>query len=110
VSPPPLQRIETCIVLSEIDVLEHMSLAEGTEYNEKLMRISRGTELPDKSVPVEWITQEVWDSMRAHDFEMANDVLEATSVFMRAQTDATRLKPLDLRSYLEYRQKDVGMA
>lgn len=95
--------------LNESDLLEHMSLAAGAEYNERLMRISRGA-LPDNSIPAESITYELWESMRAHDFDMANDILEPVFVFMRAQTDSTRLKPLDLRAYLEYRERDVGKA
>ncbi|KAI7774774.1 aristolochene synthase [Diaporthe eres] len=88
---------------------EHMSLAAGAEYNERLMRISRGA-LPDNSIPAESITYELWESMRAHDLDMANDILEPVFVFMRAQTDSTRLKPLDMRAYLEYRERDVGKA
>jgi len=48
--------------------------------------------------------------MRAHDLEMANDVLEPVFVFMSAQTDPKRLKKMDMYEYLEYREKDVGKA
>jgi aristolochene synthase len=85
-----------------------MSLAEGEAYNNKLMPIARGDVLPDRLVPVEYIMYDLWESMRAHDREMADEVLEPVFVFMRAQTDSTRLKDMDLKEYFEYRERDVG--
>lgn len=87
-----------------------MSLEEGSAYNEKLIPISRGDVLPDRSVPVEYITYDLWESMRAHDRSMANEILEPVFVFMRAQTDRTRTRLMGLGSYLEYRERDVGKA
>jgi aristolochene synthase len=74
------------------------------------MPFSRGDVLPDRSVPVEWITYDLWESMRKHDLEMANDILEPVFVFMRAQTDRTRMRRMGLGEYFEYREKDVGKA
>lgn len=48
--------------------------------------------------------------MRAHDLELANEVLEPTFVFMRSQTDKARLTISELGEYLRYREKDVGKA
>lgn len=90
------------------DVLEDLSLSDGAAYNERLMPISRGDTLPDRSIPVEYITYDLWESMRAHDLKMANDILEPVFTFMRAQTDPVRLKTMGLREYLEYRERDVG--
>lgn len=87
-----------------------MSLEQGSAYNEKLIPISRGDVLPDRSVPVEYITYDLWESMRGHDRSMANEILEPVFVFMRAQTDRTRIRPMGLGSYLEYRERDVGKA
>lgn len=53
---------------------------------------------------------DLWESMRAHDRELANEVLEPTFLFMRAQTDKIRLEISELGEYLEYREKDVGKA
>ncbi|KAL8648737.1 MAG: hypothetical protein Q9226_005875 [Calogaya cf. arnoldii] len=53
---------------------------------------------------------DLWESMRAHNRELANAVLEPTFLFMHAQTDKTRLKAMRLGEYLEYREKDVGKA
>lgn len=92
------------------DVLEHMSFEEGSAYNEKLIPISRGDVLPDRSVPVEYIIYDLWESMRRHDKEMADEILEPVFMFMRAQTDKTRLEHMGLGKYFEYREKDVGKA
>lgn len=87
-----------------------MSLEEGSAYNEKLIPISRGDVLPDRSVPVEYITYDLWESMRAHDREMADEIMEPVFVFMRAQTDKARMKRMSLGEYFVYRERDVGKA
>ena len=113
------------------DLLEDISFAEGEAYNEKLILISRGHALPDRkrlkpwdskwpllvklrfltgSVAAEYIIYDLWESMRAHDKELVDEVLEPTFTFMRAQTDRVRLEITELGRYLEYREKDVGKA
>lgn len=92
------------------DMLEHMSLEEGEAYNLRLMDLARGHVSPDRTIPAEYIFYDLWQSMRAHDLKMANDVLEPVFVFMRAQTDSARLRPMDLKDYLRYRERDVGKA
>lgn len=92
------------------DLLEHMSFEAGKEYNEKLMPIARGDVLPDRSVPVEYITYDLWESMRAFDRKLADEILEPVFTFMRAQTDPTRKREFGLGSYLQYREADVGKA
>lgn len=94
----------------DTDVLDLLSFDEGSAYNEKLIPISRGDVLPDRSVPVEYIIYDLWESMRVHDKPMADAILEPVFVFMRAQTDKTRIKPMGLGEYFEYREKDVGKA
>ncbi|RYP61517.1 hypothetical protein DL770_009771 [Monosporascus sp. CRB-9-2] len=91
-------------------VLEYMSLSEGSKYNEKLIKIAQADILPDRSVPVEYIMYDLWESMRSHDRELANCVLEPMFTFMRAQTDKARLEPMNLEEYFQYREKDVGKA
>lgn len=87
-----------------------MSLEDGKAYNDKLMPIARGDALPDQEAPVELIMYDLWESMRAHDREMADDILEPVFTFMRAQTDESRLKKMGLGEYLQYREADVGKA
>lgn len=92
------------------DLLEDMSFESGKAYNEKLMPISRGDLLPDRTVPVECITYDLWESMRAHDRKLADEILEPVFTFMRAQTDSQRKEAMELGQYLEYRERDVGKA
>ena len=87
-----------------------MSFDDGREYNAKLMPIARGDVLPDRSVPVEWITYDLWESMRALDRKLADEILEPVFTFMRAQTDPRRKDGMGLGEYLEYRERDVGKA
>ncbi|KAK3177971.1 hypothetical protein OEA41_000103 [Lepraria neglecta] len=102
-------RLLTILFLID-DVLDHLSFEDGSIYNNKLMPIMRGDTMPDRSVPVEWMMFDLWESMRAHDKVMANEVLEPVFVFMRAQTDRTRAESMSLGTYFEYREKDVGKA
>lgn len=96
--------------LISLDVLDHLSFDDGEAYNQKLMPIMRGDVLPDRSIPVQAMMYDLWENMRAHDKSMANEVLEPTFVFMRAQTDRTRAAHMSLGQYFEYREKDVGKA
>ncbi|RYP46148.1 hypothetical protein DL768_007623 [Monosporascus sp. mg162] len=100
-------RLLTLLFLVD-DILEDMSLEDGRAYNEKLMAMSRGDVTPDRNIPVEYIMWDLWESMRAYDRESADEILEPTFEFMRAQTDPTRLKRMELKEYLEYRMVDVG--
>ncbi|KAK3321250.1 Aristolochene synthase in complex with 12,13 Difluorofarnesyl diphosphate [Cercophora scortea] len=102
-------RLLTLLFLID-DLLEHMSLAEGSAYNQRLIALSRGDVLPDRRIPVEWITWELWEAMRAYDCPRATEIMEPVFVFMRAQTDPKRLEKMDIGGYLEYREKDVGKA
>ena len=92
------------------DVLEDMSFSDGSAYNERLVPISRGHVLPDRSIPSESILYDLWESMRAHDKALADEILEPTFSFMRAQTDRSRLSIGALGEYLTYRERDVGKA
>ncbi|KAL2833629.1 Aristolochene synthase [Aspergillus pseudoustus] len=102
-------RLLTLLFLID-DLLENMSFEEGSEYNERLIPIMRGDVEANRDVPVEYITWDLWESMRAHDRDLADDIVEPVTLFMRAQTDRARAKPLGLGDYFEYRERDVGKA
>ncbi|KAH7322523.1 Aristolochene synthase from penicillium Roqueforti [Stachybotrys elegans] len=102
-------RLLTVLFLID-DVLEHMSFADGEALNNRLIDLSRGDCLPDRSIPAEYIIYDLWESMRAFDKELADEVLEPTFTFMRAQTDRARLHINELGQYLRYRERDVGKA
>ena len=87
-----------------------MSLEDGSAYNERLILLSKGSTAPDRSIPVEWITYELWNEMRACDKELADEILEPVFTFMRAQTDKSRLEIKELGEYFRYRERDVGKA
>ncbi|KAF9870659.1 hypothetical protein CkaCkLH20_11965 [Colletotrichum karsti] len=92
------------------NLLEDMSLEEGSAYNERLISLSKGKAEPDRAVPVEWITYELWNDMRSCDKVLADAILEPVFTFMRAQTDKSRLSINELGHYLNYRERDVGKA
>ncbi|KAI7774918.1 hypothetical protein LA080_007656 [Diaporthe eres] len=92
------------------DLLEDMSLEDGSAYNERLILLSRGTTAPDRSIPVEWITYDLWNEMRICDKALADEILEPVFTFMRAQTDKSRLDIKELGEYFKYRERDVGKA
>ncbi|KAI1843093.1 hypothetical protein JX265_005126 [Neoarthrinium moseri] len=102
-------RLLTLLFLVD-DYLESLSLEEGSAYNERLILISKGSVKPDRDIPVEWITHDLWEDMRGCDKMLAEEVLEPTFTFMRAQTDACRLDIKGLGNYLQYRERDVGKA
>ncbi|KAJ8126545.1 hypothetical protein O1611_g7090 [Lasiodiplodia mahajangana] len=90
------------------DSHDDLSLDDGRAHNEEVIRFCRGDTLPDRNAPIEWITWDLWESLRAYDRELADDMLEPCIVWLRSQTDPRRLKQLDLKEYLEYREADVG--
>ncbi|KAH7141619.1 aristolochene synthase [Dactylonectria macrodidyma] len=102
-------RLLTLLFLID-DLLEHMSLQDGSSYNERLILISKNDATPDANIPIEWITHHLWSDMRACDKELADEILEPVFTFMRAQTDKSRLSMKELGQYLDYRERDVGKA
>ncbi|KAI1176094.1 Aristolochene synthase from penicillium Roqueforti [Nemania sp. FL0916] len=92
------------------DLLEDMSFEDGEAYNNALMPIMRGDKLPNRDIPAEAMMWDLWEDMRALDFDLANEILEPTFVFMRAQTDRERKNIKGFGSYLIYRERDVGKA
>ncbi|OTB04033.1 hypothetical protein M426DRAFT_59230 [Hypoxylon sp. CI-4A] len=104
-------RLLTVLFLID-DILEEMSFADGEALNNRLIELSKGPEYatPDRSIPAEYVIYDLWESMRKHDLDLANEVLEPTFVFMRSQTDRVRLSIKELGEYLRYREKDVGKA
>ncbi|KAI1298784.1 putative aristolochene synthase [Xylaria venustula] len=81
---------------------------DGKVHQERLMSIAGGETQPDRRIPIEWTTGDIWEGMRAHDRVLADGVVEPCFEFMRAQPDPVRLKKKDLREYLEYREADFA--
>ena len=70
------------LILVPSDLLNDMSLEKGSASNEKLIPISRSYVLLDHSIPIEYIVYDLWGGMRAHNKEVADEVLEPTFLFM----------------------------
>ncbi|CAJ2514067.1 Uu.00g021860.m01.CDS01 [Anthostomella pinea] len=104
-------RLLTALFLID-DMLEDVSFVDGEKLNNRLIELSRGPQYatPDRSIPAEFVLFDLWESMRAFDLELANEVLEPTFLFMRSQTDKGRASITELGEYLRYREKDVGKA
>ncbi|KAL9063650.1 MAG: hypothetical protein Q9161_009351 [Pseudevernia consocians] len=87
-----------------------MSFIDGEAYNNRLIPIARSDKIPDRSIPVECITYDLWESMRACDRKLADEILQPVFTFMKAQTDSMRKDVNGLAPYLQYREADVGKA
>ncbi|GKT61249.1 hypothetical protein ColTof3_08588 [Colletotrichum tofieldiae] len=90
------------------DLLEHMSLEEGSYYNERLMSIITGDVTTRDGSPVEKIVWDVWNDMKAVDDRLAHDLVEPMFDFWRSHTDSRRLDKKGTAAYLEYRARDVA--
>ena len=53
---------------------------------------------------------DLWESMRACDRTLADEILQPLFTFMLAQTSKEGLSIEGLGHYLDYRQRDVGQA
>ncbi|KAL8898395.1 MAG: hypothetical protein Q9207_006718 [Kuettlingeria erythrocarpa] len=102
-------RLLTLLFLID-DLLEDMSFADGKAYNENLMPLMRGERLPSRADPAEYITYDLWESMRIHDKSLADSIVEPVITFMRAQTEKARVEITEFGAYLDYRERDVGKA
>ena len=83
-----------------------MSLEEGKKLYKRLILIAMGEELPNRSDPYEWITYDVWASIRARDKELADPLLQEVMVALTAQVDTVRLACPDMGSLLRQRIKE----
>ena len=87
-----------------------MDLEEGKQFYKGLIPIAMGKKLPNRSDPYEWITYDVFTSMRACDKELADQVLLEALVCINAQVDSVRLGCPDMGSLLRQRIKEGGCA
>lgn len=106
----PNLRVSVSSYVIPIDVAEDMSLEEGKRFYKKLIPIAMGKKLPNRSDPYEWITYDVWTSMRACDSELADQVLREALVCITAQVDSVRFACPDMGSLLRQRIKEGGCA
>lgn len=90
------------------DLLDRMSIEEGVEHNAQVIACARGIQLPDRSVPSQWIMYDLFNGMRSEDKKLANELLEPTIEFLLAQCNGDRMGPMNLQDYFVYRYEDLG--
>lgn len=90
------------------DLLDRMSIEEGKEHQENVIKCASGTILPDREIPAQWIMFDLFEEMRATDRPLADELLKPTIDFLRAQVDGNRMKRMNLDEYFAYRNADLG--
>jgi aristolochene synthase len=85
-----------------------MSFQAGQVYVERIISLSRGEIAPENSVPEESIMYHLWKEIRKVDADAAEEILESTCAFWRAQADEKRKTLTDLASYLRFRATENG--
>lgn len=98
------------LMFFSIDMAEAMDLEEGKMFCKKLIPIAMGEKLPNRSEPYEWITYDVFTSMRACDKELADQVFQGALVSITGQVDSGRLTCSDMGSLLRQRTREAGCA
>lgn len=87
-----------------------MTFTEGKALYKNLTPIALGKTLPDRNKPLEWITYDIWKSMRATDAELTEVVWQGALLCIMAQVDDERTKCPDIGSLLKHREKEAGIA
>ncbi|KAI4280330.1 MAG: hypothetical protein L6R38_004547 [Xanthoria sp. 2 TBL-2021] len=102
-------KVNTLLFLLD-DVAEGMSLENGKALYKRLIPIAQGKVQPDRTDPYEWITYDVWASMRAVDEALTEAVLQGALLCVRAQVDDERNRCTGMRALLLQRYKEGGVA
>ncbi|KAL8838595.1 MAG: hypothetical protein Q9176_004992 [Flavoplaca citrina] len=108
--PKNTTRVLTTQIFSIADVAETLSISEGKALYERLVPIALGKTQPDRNDPYEWMTYDIWKSMRATDPELTEVVWQGALLCITAQVDDARTKCPDLGSLLKHRAKEAGIA
>ncbi|KAH8806873.1 isoprenoid synthase domain-containing protein, partial [Flagelloscypha sp. PMI_526] len=90
------------------DHLDNLSLDEGRAYNAMVFAFFCGTKVPNRAIPIEWITYDVGADMRRCDPVLFPNVVRDMDQFMAAQTDSKRDQDLSFKEYMPWRIDDVG--
>lgn len=73
-----------------MNLLEDVSFKDGSRYNESLMFLHRGGTFSNRSILVESIMYDLWRDMCNCDQDLANNILEPISQFLRFPTNKER--------------------
>ncbi|MCJ1479457.1 hypothetical protein MMC13_008143 [Lambiella insularis] len=101
-------KVNTLLFLLD-DVAENMSVEEGKALYKRLIPIAKGKVLPNRADPYEWITYDVWASMRAVDEGLTENTFQGALLCVNAQVDAARNSCVSMSSLLKQRYKEGGV-
>ena len=90
------------------DAVEKKNLIEGKTFYTRLIAIARGKILPNRSDAIEWITYDLFTSMRARDEEITEEVLQGAIMCLSGQVDEARMKCADMSALIRHRVKEGG--
>ena len=97
------------LLIDSLDVAEHMSLEEGKAFYQRLILLAKGKGLPNREDAYEWITYDLFATMRAKDEELANGILQGAILCVLAQVDPARQKCVGMGQLLRQRYKEGGV-
>ncbi|KID79657.1 Aristolochene synthase [Metarhizium brunneum] len=90
------------------DAFGDLSFSQGRALAEHIAHLCRGQRLPNRAVPMEWISYNLFRDMRELDAERASHVADAVEKSMMVQTSTRRGKDMGFSQFVEYRSVDVG--
>ena len=85
-----------------------MPIEEGKAFFKRLIPIAEGKVLPDRKDPYEWITYDVWASMRAVDEALTEATFRGSLLCMNAQVDKARNACAGMGALLKQRWEEAG--
>ena len=84
-------------------------MEEGKALYKRLIPIAKGKILPDRTNAYEWITYDVFASMRAVDEELTEIVFQGALLCVNAQVDQGRNSIVGMGALLKQRYKEGGI-
>lgn len=85
-------------------------MEEGKAFCARLIPVVEGKRLPDRKYSLEWLSYDVFTSMRECDPKLTDDVVEGAKLCVKAMVDPDRLKCTDMGSLIGHRVKEGGCA
>ena len=86
-----------------------MSLEDGKAFYMRLILLAQGKAVPNRENAYEWITYDLFASMRAVDEEQTKSVIKDAILCVTAQVDPARQKCVGMGQLLRQRYKEGGV-
>lgn len=90
------------------DAIERKNLTEGKTFYARLIAIARGKILPNRLDAIEWITHDLFTSMRTRDEELTEEVLQGAIMCLSGQVDEARMNCADMSALIRHRVQEGG--